>query len=72
MPAPSEEKTLAAFQKVQRLGGQDLDARITAEIGNPMLGVFRTLARAVVPEHEVAKVVHCMTLAYLMRHEVEQ
>ena len=75
MAAPSEQRALAAMQKVQALDAEALDALITREIGNPMLGVFSALAQAMAPEgrkDEVNRAVHLMVLSYLMRAEAER
>jgi hypothetical protein len=52
-----------------------LDALITAEVGNPMLGVFHSLAKAQNPDGDadtLARATHLMVLAYLMRREVAE
>lgn len=75
MAAPSEKRALAAMQKVQALDAEGLDALITREIGDPMLGVFSALARAMAPEgrtEEVHRSVHLMVLSWLMRAELER
>ena len=75
MSAPTEARALAALQKVQSLPGNELDAFITAEIGNPMLGVMKSLATAMVPgldPEQQNRVVHLMVLGYALRREVEK
>ena len=46
MPAPDEARALSALKAVQSLPAPALDALITAEVGDFMLGVFKALARA--------------------------
>ena len=75
MAAPSESRALQALKKVQALSGKELDALITQELGTPMLGVFSSLAQAMLPgakAEDAPKVVHLMVLSYLMRREVEK
>ncbi|MHB8879500.1 MAG: hypothetical protein ACYC8T_37885 [Myxococcaceae bacterium] len=75
MPAPTEARALAALQKVQSLPGKELDAFIGAEIGNPMLGVMKSLATAMLPAldpEQQNRVVHLMVLGYALRREVEK
>jgi predicted Fe-Mo cluster-binding NifX family protein len=74
MTAPKEDAALKALQAVQSLQPKALDALITSEIGTPMLGVFSSLVRAGNPGASadvVARQVHLMVLAYLMRRETE-
>jgi len=73
MPAPTEARALAALQKVQSLPGKELDAFITAEVGNPMLGVMKSLATAMLPglePEQTNRVVHLMVLGFALRKEV--
>jgi hypothetical protein len=74
MSVPSEARAVEIMKKIQALSGQELDALIDAEIGNPMLGVFHALASAMFPgePQNAAKRVHLMVLAYLMRVEAER
>jgi hypothetical protein len=75
MAAPTEDKALAALKVVQNLTGKQLDEAITKEIGNPMLGVIDSLAKAVLPnsaKEQHHRTVHLMVLAYLMRIEAEK
>ncbi|MBI5543999.1 MAG: hypothetical protein HY901_08940 [Deltaproteobacteria bacterium] len=75
MAAPTEDKALDALKKVQSLTGPQLNGRITQEIGDPMLGVIDSLAKAAMPDanrEQHHRVVHLMVLSYLMRTEVEK
>jgi len=74
LAAPDEARAVAALEKVQALSAEELDALITREIGNPMLGVFSALAKAVNPggdREEVFRAVHLMVLSYALRVETE-
>ena len=75
MAAPGEQKVLAALKVVQNLDARQLDDAISRELGNPMLGVLDSLARALLPDLSDDKrhrTVHLMVLSYLMRAEVEK
>jgi hypothetical protein len=68
--APNEASALRALKIVQSLSGAELDARIDAEVGPSMIGVFKALAMAMAPEGRedlIAQKVHLMVLAYLTR-----
>jgi hypothetical protein len=72
MPA-SVDSALEAMKTVQALDGRSLEARIQADIGTPMMAVFTSLARSMFPEDDdevVARKVHLMVLAYLLKGEV--
>jgi hypothetical protein len=73
MLPPDEQAGLAAVKKIQSLSGPDLEKRVRAEVGDPMLAFFSLLAKSAAPEdddHAVAKKVHLMILAYLVRGEL--
>jgi hypothetical protein len=75
MAAPNEQKALCALKAVQNLDARQLDEAITAELGNPMLGVLDSLARALLPDlpdDKRHRAVHLMVLSYLMRCELEK
>lgn len=74
MAAPSEAQALDALKTVQNLSGTQLDELITREIGNPMLGVLDSLAKAALPKadkEQHQRIVHLMVLSYLMRREAD-
>ena len=71
---PDEQTGLAAVQKIQALSGPDLEKRVRAEIGDPMLAFFALLAKSTSPgedDHAIAKKVHLMILSYLIRGELQ-
>ena len=74
MTAPDEKHARAARQVVQKLGGKELDALIDRELGKPMLGVMKAVARAQLGDDEnaVARAVHLLAFGYLLRREVEK
>jgi len=70
-----EEAALKALKTVQELSPKALDELITRDVGNPMLGVFASLARAANPKADgdvIARQVHLMVMAWLMRREAQQ
>jgi hypothetical protein len=74
MLPPDEQTGLAAVKTVQSLSGPELEKRVRAEVGDPMLAFFSLLAKSVAPEeddHAIAKRVHLMILAYLIRGELQ-
>jgi hypothetical protein len=73
MAAPDEATALAAVRKVQNLSGRDIETRVRAEVGDPLIAMFALLAKSVAPsdnDSETAKKVHLMVLAYLVREEL--
>jgi hypothetical protein len=73
MPAPNEAAALAAVKVVQALSGPDLEKRVRAEIGDPLLAMFSLLAKNVNPDADdraIARQVQLMILAYLVREEL--
>ena len=75
MAAPTEAKALSALKTVQSLSGKELDALITREMGNSMLGVLDSLAKAMLPQaraEEHHRTVHLMVLSYLMCKDAEK
>lgn len=74
MSAPDEAAALAVVRKVQSLGGSELEKRVRTEVGDPMLALFSLLAKSIGPpndDQEVARKVHAMILAYLIRGELD-
>jgi hypothetical protein len=73
--APPDEKTaLAAVKSVQVLDGATLEKRVREEVGDPLLAMFSLLAKNLSPKDDdpaIAKKVHVMVLAYLIRGELE-
>jgi hypothetical protein len=70
----SVDAALEAMKTVQALDGRSMEARIQSEIGTPMMAVFTSLARNMFPEDDddgVAKKVHLMVLAFLLKAEVD-
>lgn len=70
---PDEKRALAAVQRVQALEADELDRRITEEIGNPLLGMFGALAKSISDDESAratAERVHLMVLAFLIRGEL--
>jgi predicted Fe-Mo cluster-binding NifX family protein len=75
MAAPTEAKALSALKTVQSLSGKELDGLITREMGNSMLGVLDSLAKAMLPQAQTEdhhRMVHLMVLSYLMCKDVEK
>jgi hypothetical protein len=74
MSAPDEKRALAALQVVQKLNGVEVSKLVDDEIGKPMLGVMKAVARAQVGDDEaaVARAVHLLTFGYLLRREIEK
>jgi hypothetical protein len=75
MPAPDEAHALAAVKRVQSLSGPDLEKRVRAEIGDPLLAMFSLLAKNVAPtasDQDIAQRVHLMILAYLVREDLSK
>jgi hypothetical protein len=73
MAAPDEARALAAVRKVQSLSGWEIEKRVRAAVGDPLMAMFALLAKSVAPsddDHEIAKKVHLMVLAYLVREEL--
>jgi hypothetical protein len=74
MKPVDREGALEALQAVQALSAQGIDDAVTAEIGEALLGVFHALARASAPgaaDDDVARRVHLMILAWLVRGRIE-
>jgi hypothetical protein len=73
---PDEAKGLEVVKKIQSLNGPDLEKRVRAEVGDPMLAFFSLLAKSTAApgddDHAIAKKVHLMVLAYLIRGELHQ
>lgn len=75
MKPVDREGALDALQAVQALGAKEIDAVVTREIGNELLGVFHALAKASAPgasDDDVARRVHLMILAWLVRGRIEE
>jgi hypothetical protein len=73
MLPPDEKTALEAVKRVQSLSGPELEKRVHAEIGDPMLAMFVLLAKNLSPEDDdqaIGKKVHTMILAYLIRGEL--
>ena len=73
---PDEATGLEVVKKIQSLNGPDLEKRVRAEVGDPMLAFFSLLAKSTAgpgdDDHTIAKKVHLMVLAYLIRGELHQ
>jgi hypothetical protein len=73
---PDEAKGLEVVKKIQSLNGPDLEKRVRAEVGDPMLAFFSLLAKSTAApgddDQAIAKKVHLMVLAYLIRGELHQ
>jgi hypothetical protein len=67
--APDEKKSLAALKAVQSLSKLEFDALLDAEIGQPMLGVMKAVAKAQHGDDEeaVARTLHMLAFGYLLR-----
>ena len=73
MLPPDEPTGLAVVQKIQSLNGPQLEQRVRAEVGDPMLAFFALLAKSTSPQDDdaqIARKVHLMVLAYLIRGEL--
>jgi hypothetical protein len=59
---------------VQRLSGAEIAKLVDEDIGKPMLGVMKAVARAQVGDDEdaVARAVHLITFGWLLRREIER
>jgi hypothetical protein len=66
---------LDALQTVQSMTAAQVGAGVDGEIGGDLLGVLHALARASAPDaddEDVARRVHLMVLAWLLRGHVER
>ncbi len=75
MTAPHEKAALRAVKSVQELNGPELEARVRAEVGDPLLAMFALMAKHGAPtddERATAQKVQLMVLAYLSRAEVDR
>ena len=73
MAAPNEATALEAVKLVQSLTGAELEKRVRAEIGDPLLAMFALLAKSVSntdDDREIAKKVQLMIIAYLVHEEL--
>lgn len=74
MPAPDEAAALAAVKTVQALSGPEMEKRVRAEIGDPLLAMFSLLAKSTASEGDsersIAQKVQLMIMAYLIRDEL--
>jgi hypothetical protein len=74
MLPPDEAKGLEVVKKIQSLSGPDLEKRVRAEVGDPLLAMFSLLAKSTAApgddDHAIARKVHLMVLAYLIRGEL--
>ena len=73
MPAPDEATALAAVKRVQSMSGPELEKRVRAEIGDPLLAMFSLLAKSIAPaasDQDIAQRVQLMILAYLVREDL--
>ncbi|MFO0728878.1 MAG: hypothetical protein U1E65_34180 [Myxococcota bacterium] len=74
MTAPDEQAALAAVKRVQALNGPSLEARVRAEVGDPLIAMFALMAKHGAPgddERQTAQKVQLMVLSYLARGEIE-
>ena len=75
MLPPDEPTGLAVVKKIQSLDGPALEKRVRQEVGDPMLAFFSLLAKSTAGANEdettLAKRVHLMVLAYLIRGELQ-
>lgn len=74
MLPPDEKTALAAAKKVQVLNGPELERRVRLEVGDPLLAIFALLAKSIEPTADdpaIARRVHGMVLAYLVRGELD-
>jgi hypothetical protein len=75
MTAPHEKAALRAVKSVQELNGPELESRVRAEVGDPLLAMFALMAKHGAPtddERATAQKVQLMVLAYLSRAEVDR
>ena len=72
MTAPDEKRALAALHVVQKLSTREIDALMDAEVGKPMLGVMKAVAKAQFPNDDdatLARRVQLLVFGYLLHHE---
>ena len=75
MTAPHEKAALRAVKSVQELNGPELESRVRAEVGDPLLAMFALMAKHGAPtddERATPQKVQLMVLAYLSRAEVDR
>lgn len=74
MSAPDEAAALAAVKTVQALSGPEMEKRVRATIGDPLLAMFSLLAKSTASEGDsermIAQKVQLMIMAYLIREEL--